>query len=74
MTATAEPKPTEKPATVTPDSLVSMMYPERTGTTRRIHKLWNGAWRINWQEPEGDHFIVRSVFVELRDGKLVERN
>ena len=75
MTATLKaPATPEKPATVSPDQLVSLTYPERIGTTRRIHQLWDGAWRINWHEQDGDHAVVRSVFVALEDGKLAERN
>ena len=73
MTATLEPKQKiEKPATVSPDDFVSLTYPERCGTVRRIHKLWDGAWRINWHEPEQGR-VVRSVFVALEGGKLAEK-
>ena len=62
------------PAKISPDQLVALTYREQCGTVRRIHKLWDGAWRINWHDPDGDHAVVRSVFVQLENGRLAERN
>jgi hypothetical protein len=74
MTMTEPKQKIEKAATVSPDQLVALTYPERAGTTRRIHKLWDGAWRINWHDQDSGYAVVRSVFVQIEDGKLAERN
>jgi len=60
------------------DAIVAQACPERPGTARRIHRLWEGpqgsgpaAYRVNWHEDGADcpwgseHRVVASSFVTV---------
>jgi len=49
-------------------------YPERWGQTRRIHYLFGSYYRINYHLAEKENAIGKSHFVQVKDGKVVERN
>ena len=63
------------------DEIVAKACPDRPGTERRIHRLWNGpqgaAYRVNWHDDDrwmglgGERRIVRSSFVTVKDGLAV---
>jgi len=54
--------------------LLEKHYPERWGQTRRIHYLFGSYYRINYHLSEKENMIGHSHFVQVKDGKVVERN
>jgi hypothetical protein len=51
-------------------AMVAAKFPERKGAIRRIHRLWNGAYRVNFHEADGNHFVTESWFVTVDGGSV----
>lgn len=80
MNATEEVKVTETTAkdkkivqekTPNYDNMVMAKAPKHPGLKCVIKKLWNGAYRINYHNPENSNYIDKSYFAEVIDEKQV---
>jgi len=69
METQVEPKAVETKTNY--EAMVNEKYPERAGYLRRIHKLWDNAYRVNYHETDGSHEVVESVFVQVVCGQVV---
>ena len=49
-------------------------YAERWGQTRRIHYLFGSYYRVNYHLTDKENAIGKSHFVQVKGGKVVERN
>lgn len=54
--------------------VLEKQYPERWGQTRKIHYLFGSYYRVNYHLAEKENAIGKSHFVQVKDGKVVERN
>ena len=54
--------------------VLEKQYPERWGQTRKIHYLFGSYYRVNYHLAEKENAIGTSHFVQVKDGKVVERN
>ncbi|HEY3321180.1 MAG TPA: hypothetical protein VGP72_11990 [Planctomycetota bacterium] len=60
--------PTKQPVSET--ALLQAEFPEQRSLVRRIHKLWPGAYRVNFHRDDGSHTITESWFVTVENGCL----
>jgi hypothetical protein len=71
-TATAPRQPKEiKIVPIIGQDLVTAAMPEKTGLHRVIKFLWDGHFRVNYQDKYPPHYILDSHFVTIQDGKAI---
>jgi len=51
--------------------MIAKRFPQRAGLLRCIHLLWAGAYRVNYHQEDGGHYIVESWFVTLENGHVL---
>jgi hypothetical protein len=74
MVETAPPltkKEKIKPTISRDQLLVERALPQEAGLEKRIKFLWEGHYRVNYQEKYPPHDIITSYWVIIKDGKVI---
>lgn len=73
MTTTiASPPKLEKLAKLGQGELIAARLPEKTGSVRKIHFLWDNHWRVNFHNPNQGNFIIESYFVSFDENSEIK--
>ena len=71
-TAVAPKKKEEKQSTLPQgQELVEAALPQKPGLERRVKFLWDGHFRVNYQEKYSPYYILDSYFVTIQDGRAI---
>jgi hypothetical protein len=59
--------------TIPGQDIVEAAMPQKAGLERHIKFLWDGHFRVNYQEKYPPHYILDSYFIAIQNGSAVIR-